>query len=471
MITLLISIAALIAGYFLYSRFLDRLINIDDSNVTPAIKLRDNVDYQPIPTWKIFTIQFLNIAGLGPIFGAILGAMYGPVAYVWIVLGCIFMGAAHDYFSGVISLRNNGSSVPEMTGKYLGKFFQQFLRVFTLLLLVFVGVAFVNGPAGLLHSSVGFNLPFWLSLIFVYYLTATLLPVNKLIAKIYPFFGIVLLVMALMVGGYLIFSPIHIEEISFSHFQNLHHAPTKNILYPMLFIVISCGAISGFHSTQSPLMARCLKKESHARPAFYGAMIAEGIVTLIWATAAINYFGGTEGLNETFLAGHNPAWVVNEICQTWFGKFGAIIAIIGIVACPITTGDTAFRSARLTLADMLKIPQASIKSRLVVSIPLFLVGFFLSQLDFSTIWKYLGISNQILASIFLWTSAMYLVSIKKSHWYMSIPAFIMTTICATYLLIAPYKNGGFALPSTLSYCAGIVFGLISLLMFLKKVNQ
>lgn len=468
MITLLISISALLAGYFIYSRILTRLVNIDDSNITPAIKLRDNVDYQPIPTWKIFTIQFLNIAGLGPIFGAILGAMYGPIAYVWIVLGCIFMGAAHDFFSGVISIRNNGASVPEMTGKYLGKFFQQFLRVFTLLLLVFVGVAFVNGPAGLLNSSAGLGLSFWLSLIFIYYVIATLLPINKLIAKIYPFFGIVLLAMALMVGGYLLFSPIPIQEITPSHFKNLHHSPTQNILYPMLFIVISCGAISGFHSTQSPLMARCLKKESHARPAFYGAMIAEGIVTLIWATAAINYFGGTEQLNNTFTSGHNPAWIVNQICQTWFGKLGAIIAIIGIVVCPITTGDTAFRSARLTLADMLKIPQASIRNRLVVSIPLFVIGFLLSQLDFSTIWKYLGISNQILASIFLWTSASYLISIKKTHWYMSIPAFIMTTICATYLLIAPYKNGGLALPSTLSYSVGILIGIVSFLFFLNR---
>lgn len=471
MITLIVSIIILLLGFFIYGKVVEKLFGSDNSIKTPVVRLEDGVDYIPLPAWKIYTIQFLNIAGLGPIFGAILGAMYGPWAYVWIVLGCVFMGASHDYFSGMISIRNDGASVPEIAGKYLGPFFKNFLRLFTLLLLIFVGVAFVNGPAGLLESLTGGNFSLWLYIIFGYYLIATLLPINKIIGKIYPFFGIALIVMAMMVGGYLLFGNIQLQEIKYSDLRNLHHNPGQNILYPMLFIVISCGALSGFHSTQSPMMARCLKRESLGRPVFYGAMITEGLVALIWATVAINYFGDTLSLNKIAIEGHNPAWIVNEICTTWFGKIGAIIAIIGVIVCPITTGDTAFRSARLTLSDMFRFKQEKIKNRLLISIPLFVIGFILSQLKFETIWKYLGISNQILAAVFLWVAAMYLAKKNKFHWIMSVPAVLMTSICLTYLLVAPIKNGGLAINTNYGYSIGLILGIAAFIRFLYVVYR
>jgi carbon starvation protein CstA len=386
MITFIIALITLVAGFLLYGKFMERFFGADDSRPTPAMSMQDGVDYTPMPTWKVFTIQFLNIAGLGPIFGAILGAMYGPVAYIWIVLGAIFMGAVHDYFSGMLSIRNGGASIPEIVGKYLGPGFQNFLRIFSLLLLIFVGVAFVSGPAGLLATLTGGGLKIWLYAIFAYYLIATLLPINKIIGKIYPLFGIALLIMAIGVGTAILVNGftghIHIPEITSDSFRDMHTNPAENLVYPMLFIVISCGALSGFHSTQSPMMARTIKKESYGRYVFYGAMITESVVALIWATAAMSFFGGTEGLNSTIASGHNPAWVVNEISTTWFGHIGAVFAIIGVIAAPITTGDTAFRSARLTVADVFNYKQTSIKHRLVISIPLFVVGCYCHSLSF-----------------------------------------------------------------------------------------
>ncbi|WP_372755944.1 carbon starvation protein A [Labilibaculum sp.] len=475
MLTFLSAITALILGYLFYGKFIERFFGADDNRQTPAIQLEDGVDYIPMPTWRIFTIQFLNIAGLGPIFGAILGAMYGPISYLWIVFGCIFMGASHDYFSGMLSLRNNGASLPEIVGKYLGSSIQNFIRLFTIVLLIFVGVAFVTGPAGLLTDLTGGGLNWWLYGIFAYYLLATLLPINKIIGKIYPLFGLALLLMAFSIAGMLIYNEITgsiaLNEISFQDLRNLHTNPSQNILYPMMFIVISCGAISGFHSTQSPMMARCLKKESYGRPVFYGAMVAEGIVAMIWATAAMNFFGNASELNLNIAAGHNPAWIVNEICTTWLGKLGAIFAIIGVIACPITTGDTAFRSARLTIADIFNYNQKSIQSRLLISIPLFAIGFILSQLEFATIWKYLGLSNQILSMVMLWTAAMYLAKEGKNHLPLSIPALFMTGICFTYLLVAPNKNGGLAIDSELGILVGALIALSVYLLFLLKIKD
>jgi carbon starvation protein CstA len=463
--TFLISITALIAGYVFYGRFIDRFFGMDSNRKTPAYTKEDGVDYIPMKAWKIFMIQFLNIAGLGPIFGAILGAAYGPWAYVWIVFGCIFMGSVHDYFSGMLSIRNGGASLPELVGKYLGLSVQQILRVFTVLLLIFVGVAFVTGPAGLLASLTSGGKMIWLYAIFAYYLIATLLPINKIIGKIYPIFGIALLFMAVSIAIMMIIKGIGGEmemiEISRTTLKNWHVLPEKNLLYPMMFIVISCGAISGFHATQSPMMARCLKNENQGRKIFYGAMIAEGIVAIIWATAAMNYFGGVEALNQTLAEhGNNAAWIVDEISRSWLGKTGAIFAIVGVIALPISTGDTAFRSARLTVADMFKFKQKSISSRLLVSIPLFVVGFALSQLDFATVWKYLGLSNQILASFVLWTGAMYLKRENKFHWLLSVPAFIMTTICASYFLVAPNLSGGLGLNPSIGYPIGLAVGIV-----------
>ncbi|MFA8436428.1 MAG: carbon starvation protein A [Marinifilaceae bacterium] len=475
MITFTVAIAALILGYIFYGKFIERFFGADDRIETPAVRLEDGVDYIPMPVWKMFMIEFLNIAGLGPIFGAILGAMYGPVAYIWIVLGCIFMGSVHDYFSGMLSIRNDGASLPEMVGKYLGPGFQNFLRIFSVLLLIFVGVAFVTGPAGLLKDLTGGGFTIWLYAIFAYYLVATLLPINKIIGKIYPIFGAALLVMAVSIAGVLIFKgfngSLQLSEIGTADLHNMHVNPMQNILYPMMFIVISCGAISGFHSTQAPMMARCMRKERYGRPVFYGAMIAEGIVAIIWATAAMNYFGTASDLNATIAQGHNPAWVVNEICNTWLGKVGAIFAVIGVIACPITTGDTAFRSARLTLADMFGYKQGSIRSRLLVSIPLFAVGFVLSQLDFSTIWKYLGLSNQILSMIVLWTAAMYLAQKGRNHLLLSIPALFMTAICFTYLLVAPLKNGGLAITTEIGYPLGVLIAILAFIWFQITANR
>lgn len=492
MVTFFLSIAALILGFVLYGRFVERFFGANKTRVTPAFSKPDGVDFMPMPTWKAFTIQFLNIAGLGPIFGAVLGALYGPMAYVWIVLGCIFMGAVHDYFSGMLSIRHQGASIPEIVGHYLGNNALVLLRVFTLVLLVFVGVAFVSGPAGLLASLSAdpktlqwvashslsmaellafVNLKFWLYAIFTYYLLATLLPINKIIGKIYPIFGAFLLFMAVGIASVMLLKgatgELTLLELAPRHLENFHHHPAENILYPMMFIVISCGAISGFHSTQAPMMARCVKNERHGRYVFYGAMIAEGIVTMIWATAAMNFFGGPEGLNKMVsVEGHDPAWIVNLISHTWLGKAGAVLAIIGVVVCPITTGDTAFRSARLTVADMFKFDQHTLWKRLQISIPLFAIGFVLSKLKFVTIWKYLGLSNQLLSVIVLWTAAVYLKREGKRHWMLSLPATFMTAVCATYLCVAPLKAGGMAITPTWGYLAGTAVALLSLTWFL-----
>jgi len=470
MITFISAILALILGYFIYGKFIEHFFGANNKIKTPAVRLGDGVDFIPMPTWKMFTIQFLNIAGLGPIFGAILGAMYGPVSYIWIVFGCIFMGGVHDYFSGMLSIRNDGASLPEIVGKYLGVIAKILLAIITFGLLIMVGVAFVTGPAGLLKDLTGGGLHYWLYGIFGYYLIATLLPINKIIGKIYPIFGAALLIMAFSIAGVMMFNgatgSLQLHELSIDQFKNMHANPVQNILYPMMFIVISCGAISGFHSTQSPMMARCMKKESYGRPVFYGAMIAEGIVAIIWATAAMNFFGTTSGLNSTFISGHNPAWIVNEICNTWLGKIGAIFAIVGVIACPITTGDTAFRSARLMIADLFKLEQKSLKSRLLVSIPLFVTGFILSQLSFGTIWKFLGLFNQLLAMVMLWTAAMYLVEQKKNHWLLSIPATFMTAICFTYFLVAPHMNGGLNIDLYLGYTIGILIASLAFTWFL-----
>jgi carbon starvation protein CstA len=486
MITLAVSVTLLILGYLVYGRVAERFFGTDPARVTPAFTKNDGVDYVPMKGWRVFMIQFLNIAGLGPIFGAILGAMYGPVVYIWIVLGCIFMGATHDYFGGMLSLRHDGASLPELVGTYLGKPMRMFLRVFTLFLLIFVGVAFVSGPAKLLYTMSGFSLPFWLGLIFFYYILATLLPIDKIIGLLYPFFGGALIFMAVGVfvgltvnwaGGNLT-----LMELTPASLVNFQADAATNTIFPFMFIVVSCGAISGFHATQSPLMARCLRSEKQGRQIFYGAMIAEGIVAMIWATAAMNYMGDVHGLNYAFthpLADNpavkpDPAWLVNEICRSWLGKVGAVIAVIGVVACPVTSGDTAFRSARLTIADMLRIPQKKISSRLLIVVPVFALAFILTFVmkdEFARIWKFVGISNQSLAAITCWTIAMYLGLRGKSHLMMSLPALFLTAVCATYFLSAPHSGGGLALPLKLSVIAGAGFALAIFGLFLRVLAK
>ena len=486
MVTFIASIALLITGYFLYGKFAERFFGMDPLRKTPAYEKGDKVDYIPMPTWKVFMIQFLNIAGLGPIFGAILGAMYGPVSYIWIVVGCIFIGSMHDFFSGMLSVRNGGASLPELVGTYLGKNMKVFLRVFTLFLLVFVGVAFVSGPAKLLFTLSGFSLPFWLGLIFLYYILATMLPIDKIIGYLYPFFGAALFFMALGIFGAIVFKyfngSLNLMEISSSTLKNFNPDPSVNPIFPTLFIVISCGAVSGFHATQSPLMARCLKSEKNGRSVFFGAMIAEGIVALIWATAAMNYFTDVHGLNYTLthpLASNpavnaDPAWIVNEICRSWLGKAGAVIAVIGVVACPITSGDTAFRSARLTIADMLKIPQKKILPRLLITLPVFVIAFILTFMmkdEFAKVWKFVGISNQVLAAITCWTGAMYLALKGKSHWFLSLPAMFLTTVCITYFMTAPHSAGGLSLPVVYGLVTGLAGTIVVTIIFMTAAKR
>ena len=472
MITFFACILLLIAGYFLYGRFVERYFGTDSQRQTPAVSMEDGVDYKPMSTWKIFVIQFLNIAGLGPIFGAIMGAAYGPAAYIWIVVGCIFMGAAHDFFSGMMSIRSRGSNMPDLIGDNLGKTMKMVMNIVVCFLLLAVGVSFVTGPADLIASLTGIGKETWLYVIFAYYLLATLLPIDKIIGNVYPFMGAALLFMALGVGIMLVAGDVsgahEMIELTPATLKNWHSDPQNNIMIPMLFVVISCGAISGFHSTQSPLMARCLKNEKYARPVFYGAMIAEGIVAIIWATAAMAYFGGPEGLNDAATNGImvngvltkvTPAIAVDLICKSWLGKVGAIIAVIGVVVCPITSGDTAFRSLRLTVADFLKSDQKPILKRVLISIPIFVLAFICCKVDFSTIWKYVGIGNQILATIVLWTASAYFIKKGKAHWLCSLPATFLTFVCVSYFIMAPYVNGGLHLSPVIGYVAGAVVAL------------
>lgn len=484
MITFILCILLLIAGYFTYGKFVEKYFGTDPQRPTPAVSMEDGVDYKPMATWKIFVIQFLNIAGLGPIFGAIMGAAYGPAAYLWIVVGCIFMGAAHDFFSGMMSIRTNGANMPDIIGDNLGKTMKTVMNVVVCFLLLAVGVSFVTGPADLIASLTRIDKEIWLYIIFAYYILATLLPIDKIIGTIYPFMGAALLFMALGVGIMLIAGDIsgahEMVELTPATLKNWHSDPENNIMIPMLFVVISCGAISGFHSTQSPLMARCLKNEKYARPVFYGAMVAEGIVAIIWATAAMAYFGGPEGLNSAATEGImidgvltkvTPAIDVDMICKSWLGKLGAVIAVIGVVVCPITSGDTAFRSLRLTIADFLKSDQKPIMKRLLVSIPIFILAFICCKVDFSTLWKYVGIGNQILATIVLWTASAYFIKAGKSHWLCSIPASFLTFVCVSYFIMAPHVNGGLHLSPVAGYVAGIAVALALLVFCAVKARK
>lgn len=466
MVTFGISLLLLIVGYIVYGKIVERIFGADPQKQTPAYTRQDGVDYVPLSWKKAFLIEFLNIAGLGPIFGAVAGAMWGPVAFLWIVFGCIFAGAVHDYFSGMISMRQGGLSIPEIVGKYLGSGIKQFMRLFTVLLMIIVGAVFITGPAGILGNMTkgALSVNFWVAVVLIYYVIATLLPIDKIIGIIYPFFGIALLFMAVGISIGLLAEGYWIPELTANTFRNMHSDPGRFPVFPLMFITIACGAISGFHSTQAPLMARCLTNERLGRRVFYGAMVAEGIVALIWAAAGMAFFGGVGPLNEVMNAHQgNAAWAVNEIANTLLGKVGAILALLGVVAAPITSGDTAFRSARLIVADFLGSNQKKIRNRLYISIPLFAVGFFLSQIDFAIIWRYMAWSNQTLATIVLWAITAYLVSEKKFFWITFLPALFMTVVTTSYILVAPE---GFRLPLFPSTIVGIIISLGLGLLFL-----
>lgn len=465
MVTFFASLLILVLGYFLYGRYVESVFGVDKNRTTPAYALNDGVDYVPLPWWKIFLIQFLNIAGLGPIFGAILGAAYGPIAFLWIAFGCIFAGAVHDYFSGMLSIRNQGASIPEIVGKYLGNEFKQFMRGFTVILMILVGAVFIVGPAGILASLTPevLSKTFWVYVVFLYYILATLLPIDKLIGRIYPLFGAALLFMALGIGIAIVFGNYNLVELSPGNFRNMKENASEFPVFPLLFVTIACGAISGFHSTQSPLMARCLKNETLGRRVFYGAMVAEGIVALIWAAAAMAFFGGVPQLNSALAEHQNDAaWIVKVISDTTLGKLGGVLAILGVVAAPITSGDTAFRSARLIVADFLNFRQGKFVNRLIISIPLFAIGYTLTQFNFAIIWRYMAWSNQTLATIVLWAITVYLVKEKKFYWITLIPAIFMTNVVTSYILIAPE---GFMLSQGIGYPIGIGVALLTGLLF------
>lgn len=463
MITFVVCLTLLVVSYFTYAKYLERIVGIKATDKVPSETHFDGVDYVPMPRWKTFLIQLLNIAGLGPIFGAVLGATYGPVAFLWITLGGIFFGAMHDYISGVISVHNGGINYPDIIGKYLGQRAKGGIRVFTIALMLLVGAVFMVGPAGILTSMTSMSLSFWVVAILAYYFLATLLPIDALIGRIYPLFGAALLFMALGVMCAMFFEGYAPPELTLSTLSNMKSDPSAFPILPTLFITIACGAISGFHATQSPLMARCVKNTTECRATFFGAMIAESIIAMIWAAIAMAFFGGVEQLNTT-LAEHNQnaAWVVDVISKSTLGKIGGILALLGVVAAPITTGDTAFRSARLILADLLGIGQRQISKRLLISIPLFVIGFGITLLEFDVVWRYFAWTNQTLAAATLWAITIYLRQNGKNIYIALIPALFMTFITSAYLFTAGQMMGlgrglGLALSAVVTIFLFILF--------------
>ena len=478
MVTFIASLLLLILGYVFYGAFVNKVFGADSQRKTPCFTSQDGVDYMPMPTWKVFLIQFLNIAGTGPIFGAIQGILFGPSAYLWIVLGCIFGGAVHDYMSGMISIRKNGASLPEIIGDELGSGARVTMRVMSLVMMILVGAVFATTPADILDGMVtdnGFlwSKYFWVVIIIAYYILATLLPIDKLIGKVYPIFGLALLIMAVGLGYGIFANEGSLPEIT-DAFSN-HHPSSSIPIFPGLCITIACGAVSGFHATQSPMMARCLQNEKYGRPVFYGAMITEGIVALIWAAAAIKFADSLDVAGNTpyekLLAAMvnpetgkpSPAVLVNAICSSWLGKVGAVLAVLGVVAAPITSGDTAFRSARLIVADFMHYKQNKIYKRVILSLPIFILSIVLMFINFDILWRYFAWFNQSLAVFTLWAITVWLTKRSVAErtkpfacLIALVPALWMTIVCSTYILIAPE---GFQLNNWVAYILG---GLITL---------
>jgi carbon starvation protein CstA len=472
MLWFLTCVAALIGGYFIYGAFIEKVFGVNEHRITPAHTKNDGVDYVPMSTKKVYLVQLLNIAGVGPIFGPIMGALYGPAAMLWIIVGCIFAGAVHDYFSGMLSIRNGGASVPTITGRYLGNGAKHFMNVFAIVLLLLVGVVFVSAPAGMITNLINDKTDFTMTMsvmvaiIFGYYIIATIVPVDKIIGRFYPLFGALLIFMSVglitavglssehtVLGGY---------EVS-EMFTNLN--PNDMPIWPALFITIACGAISGFHATQSPLMARCMQNEKNGRFVFYGAMIGEGIIALIWCALALSFFGSMDALAEA-VANGGPGNVVYSASFGLLGLFGGVLAFLGVVILPITSGDTAFRSSRLILAEYFNLEQKTLRNRLLMALPLFVAGGILTQVDFGIIWRYFGFANQTTAVMMLWTASAYLLRHNKLHWVTTVPAMFMTTVVVTFIL--NNSTLGFGLPMNLSTVAGLIFSLGITVLVIKK---
>ncbi|MDD6088446.1 MAG: carbon starvation CstA family protein [Desulfovibrionaceae bacterium] len=455
----------LFAGYAVYGKIAERIFGVDANRPTPVSMHADGVDYVKMPGWKIFFIQLLNIAGLGPVFGPLVGALYGPAALLWVVFGCIFAGAVHDFISGMISLRYGGVSYPEILGRNLGNGARNFMVVFTVLFMILVGAVFVTGPAAILASMTPLSLGIWSAIIFLYYIVATLMPIDKIIGRIYPFFSILLLFMAFSLLAVIFLNDTHsiLPNLHFSDFFYSHH-PKDLPIWPGLFIVIACGAISGFHATQSPMMARCMASEKDGRKFFYGSMIAEGVIGLIWVTLGLSFYESPEALAA---AGPAPV-VVKQISIELLGTFGGLLAILGVVILPISTGDTAFRSARLILADMWHIDQQSIFRRIMLSIPLFAAGIALTFIDFNIIWRYFGWMNQTLACITLWACSVYLKRRGRNFWITVLPAMFMTVVTFTFICNAKI---GFNLSMTVSTIIGILVAIFFMRLFSRRVQR
>ena len=467
MLTFVICLVVLVVSYFLYGGFLsNRVAKLDKSADVPSKSMYDGVDYMPLPRWRIFLIQLLNIAGTGPIFGAILGACYGPIAFLWITLGGIFMGAMHDFLGGVISMRHGGKSLPETIGIYLGGGMRKFSLVVIPILMVLVGGVFIVTPSKILASMTDMSYLMWVAIIIVYYFVATIMPVDKIIGKIYPIFGAALIFMALAMFGVVLFGDYQLPELT--SLENMHFNAEKLPIVPTLFISIACGAISGFHATQSPLMARCVTSETQARPIFFGAMIAESIIALIWAAVAMAFFGGVEGLNGWMAEnGSDAGLAVSTISVTTLGVVGSILALLGVVAAPITSGDTAFRSARLIVADMLNFDQRPIWKRLVVSLPLFAAGVGIAFIDFDVIWRYFAWSNQGLSVLTLWMITAWLMHRRSRFVVLAmIPALIMTYICASFVFVSDQFIGMGGVDAAYIY-GGAVTAIIAGLLITK----
>ncbi len=469
----LTSIGILIGGYLLYGLLIEKIFGVDPQKLTPAYSKRDDIDYTPMSTWKVFLIQFLNIAGLGPIFGAIMGVMFGPAAFLWIVLGTILAGGVHDFISAMISMRADGASLPEIVGHELGMSVKQVMRVFSILLLVLVGAVFVINPAVLLAGMTPDYMDklVWIIIIFAYYILATLLPIDKLIGNLYPVFGLTLLFMAAGLLVVLIFGDVTIPD-GLSDGLHSRHVQGKPI-FPMMFVSIACGAISGFHATQSPMMVRCLKNEKYARPIFYGAMVAEGLVALIWAAAAIAFTQGYEQINHYLTTGKYPADLVREISLSWLGSVGGVLAIIGVIAAPITTGDTALRSARLIAADFLKFDQKKLFSRLLLSLPIFILAGVVMLINFDVLWRYFAWCNQTLAVFTLWAATVYLARHRKAYIVTLLPAMFMTAVSVSYLLCAS-RPEGLGLPVGLAVAVGSASAValtFIIMMYIHRINS
>ena len=482
MYSFLISIAALILGYVLYGAFVEHVFGPDPRRDTPAVAKADGVDFIPMPTWKVFMIQFLNIAGTGPIFGAIMGAKFGPSAYLWVVFGCIFAGAVHDYMSGMLSVRHEGAGYPELVGEYLGERTKKVMLVFSVLLLLMVGAVFVYSPAVILGGMTGdggrTSMMIWVVVIFLYYIVATLLPIDKIIGRIYPVFALALLFMAAALLVCLVVKWPSIPEF-WDGLQN--RGPSVGVagqpIFPCLFITIACGAVSGFHATQSPLMARCIKSEKLGRPVFYGSMITEGLVALVWvAVSSYFFFDGGAAEVGSDLSAAAPT-VVTKVSQSWLGILGGILAILGVVAAPITSGDTAFRSARLIIADFLHLEQRSMRKRLLIAVPLFILSGLLLWYNiadangFNVIWRYFGWANQTLSVFMFWTATVYLVRRKGGLYYLItlIPGLFMTSVCVTFILV---DKIGLGLPQSLiPWIALGTFAISTILFYLWKFRN